>query len=147
VHKPHSRATPTAFEALVIALGREFRRRRMTGHLEALRRYYRQRERHKLVQALAEHRAWDENVVIEWLAILRIPPFDNTYVVQSKEASCPRCAARRNGAEVDYRATFPGGSLRECRVCKTAWLVSDRASEDAYARGPGEVEEPKGGRR
>ena len=146
--KPSSEASALSFEALVVALGREFRRRRMNGHLAALRRYYRKRQRRKMLEALAEERAWDENVVVEWLAILRIPPFERTYGTQPKDAGCRRCSAQRGkGAEVDFRAVFPGGSLRQCRVCKGAWLVDERPRDSAYVRGPGEIEEPDGGRR
>ena len=137
------------FENLLIALGREFRRRRMGGHLQALRSYYRRRHRRALAEALSEHRAWDENVVLEWLAILRIEPFDRVYAVCEREAPCPACVATRGhgGGEVDYCAVFPGGQLRQCRVCKHAWLVSDGTRDSTYVRGPGEVEEARGGRR
>lgn len=137
------------YENLVIALGREFRRRRMGGHLQALRSYYRRRHRRALAEALSEHRSWDENVVLEWLAILRIEPFDRMYAVQEREAPCPACVQKRGvaGAEVDYCAVFPGGQLRQCRACKHMWLVSDAARDSSYVRGPGEIEEPRGGRR
>lgn len=120
----------------------------MTGHVAALGRYYRQRQRRKLLAALSDDRPWDENVILEWLSILRIPPFERIYPVQSKDAACLKCSGDTVSAgNVDFRAVFPGGSLRECRVCKTAWLVTD-GTRDAtpYVRGPGVVEEPKGGR-
>jgi hypothetical protein len=136
------------FEELVVTLGREFRRRRMNSHVAALRRFYRERQRRVAFQELASERSWDEDVIIEWLSIFRIPPFDRIYVLQPREAPCPNCAkGHAQGADVDYRAVFPGGRLQECRACKTAWLSSDGTREGHYVRGPGEVEEPRGGRR
>jgi hypothetical protein len=136
------------FEELVIALGREFRRRRMNGHVAALRRFYRARQRRQAFQELASERGWDEDVVIEWLSIFRIAPFDRIYIQQPKEAACPHCARdHAQGADVDFRAIFPGGRLQECRACKAAWLSSDGTRDDTYVRGPGVIEEPRGGRR
>jgi hypothetical protein len=136
------------FEELVIALGREFRRRRMNGHVAALRRFYRARRRRATFEELASERSWNEDVVIEWLSIFRIAPFDRIYAVQPKDAPCPRCAkGHAQGADVDYRAIFPGGRLQQCRACKAVWLSSDGTRDGSYVRGPGVVEEPKGGRK
>lgn len=110
----------------------------MAGHLNALRRFYRVRKQRALAQGLADERVWDEDVVLEWLAIFRIPPFDRVYQVRPRGAPCPSCGTgAAQGADVSYRAVFPGGSLTECLACRTVWLVSDGTRDSSYARGPG----------
>jgi hypothetical protein len=136
------------FERLLVALGQEFRKRRMTGHVAALRDYYRRRNRRAWNENLSEHRTWDEDVVLQWAAMLQITPLEGVYPVLDRCAPCPRCTKPQEQAagDVQYRATFPGGSLKQCQACESAWLVLD-SPHSMRARGPGVIEEPKGGHR
>jgi hypothetical protein len=59
--------------------------------------------------------------VIEWLCVLRIPPFANVYKVLGPAASCPECG--EDARFVAYtRSVFPGGSVSACKKCGATWL-------------------------
>jgi hypothetical protein len=119
----------------------------MGGHLAALRAYYRRRSRRAFDEEMSEKRTWDEDVVLLWAAVLRIEPLNQVFPVLASDATCPTCTkpTEKAGGDVLYRATFPGGSLKECQGCGTAWLI-EHATHSTRTRGPGVVEEPKGGR-
>jgi hypothetical protein len=53
----------------------------MKSRVQALRAYDRSRERRALSEALEHERKWNDDLVIEWLSILGVPPFERV---------CPR---------------------------------------------------------
>jgi hypothetical protein len=101
-------------EPLLRALAAEFARRDMKQHVELLRRFY------------ADHRArqpkppWTEDMVIGWLVMLQIPPFENAMTVLGRGAPCPQC--RKNEGQPHVTCVFPGGRVRECKGCGAQWL-------------------------
>lgn len=113
------------FKAALEQLGREFTRRGMHRHAAKLRVFYahflrRQRE--------LQPREWSETIVIEWLRLLRIPPFDTVYaVVPSGTMSCPYCPPDGEIWDRFVKRVFEGGWLAECRRCARAWVVDERA--------------------
>jgi len=68
-----------ALEPLLRRLADEFKRRSMNRHLSSLRVFYASHRARK--RAAAQHKVppWDEDTVIEWLALLQISPFENVY--------------------------------------------------------------------
>jgi hypothetical protein len=112
--------------AAVVLLGAEFRKRNMDAHLAALRRFYEEQRRRKRARALtmARDRVWDEDMVIEWLGLLRIPPFEHMYPLLPRDAPCPTCGATssRELPATFVRLVWPGGSLEQCRRCETSWI-------------------------
>ena len=105
---------------LVVALGGEFSRRGMRDECRRLRLYF-LAVKHGL--AGAQHQIqlhWDEDLVVEWLRLLRIPPFDHHYLVRG-ETACDRCAYQPG--RVVTKAVFPGGSKFECLQCGQQWLL------------------------
>jgi hypothetical protein len=110
------------FRGLVTELGREFKRRGMERHLWALRRFYREYLLHE-----TEPRLWSFDLVIEWLCLLRIGPFDHVYKVLPRGAPCPRCgsAEARGAPAVWTEAVWSGGAKLHCTRCGAAWLQLD----------------------
>ena len=109
---------------MVKRLGAEFRRRGMHGHLAPLRLYWLalhhglvQQERHGL------HVQLSEEMVVEWFKLLRLPPYERAYPVQSPGARCPQCKPGEGpAAEVVTERTLPEGRKVACLACRTAWL-------------------------
>jgi hypothetical protein len=106
---------------LVVTLGCEFSRRGMREECRRLRLYF-LAVRHGLA-ASAQHQVqldWDEHLVLEWLRLLRIPPFEHHYEVRA-ESACDRCPYQPG--RVVTKAVFPGGSKFECLQCGRQWLL------------------------
>ena len=107
---------------LVVRLGREFSRRGMREECRRLRLYYLALE-HGLVAA-GKNRievAWDEDLVIEWLRILRVPPHHRHYPVRPSTL-CARCEQR--AGTVVTKLVFPGGARMECLQCGGRWILT-----------------------
>ena len=121
-------------DAAIVQLGQEFRRRGMTSHLQDLRSLWRRRNPAQGRRA----RGFDEGLVVEWLCLLRMPPFENVYPVQARGDPCPKCGAKEERAAPSsfVLASFTGGSLHECRQCKSCWLTY-RDWEPAEGQGSG----------
>jgi hypothetical protein len=112
--------------ALTVRLGREFKRRAMTAQVKALREFYARRAQERKANAARGRPLWDEDVVLDWLAIFRIPPFERVYTVRPPNAPCPKCRASPRGHEgPNWNCTpFPGGELIECLGCGQRWLTA-----------------------
>jgi len=111
---------------LVAVLGREFVRRRMHAHAGKLRVYYLALRRGLATTGRSEvdiH--WSEELVVEWLKLLRIPPYESAYRVRTPQAPCSRCKARpdNQGGSFVTERTFPGGWKVRCINCGEVWLV------------------------
>jgi hypothetical protein len=68
-------------------------------------------------------------MVVEWLCLLRIKPFEGALPVLQHGAPCPGCGAvgERASPATFIKAVFPGGCLEECRRCEARWLRNDEA--------------------
>ncbi len=65
-------------EPYMVELGHKFQEHDMRRHLEHLRRYYREHRRRAHVQAArARGAAWEVDLVLTWLFLFRIPPFEH----------------------------------------------------------------------
>ena len=111
---------------LVTALGRRFQALGAVRHLELARHYYaevragRSEAPHHTVR-MRSGGAWSAEFVVEWMARLRLAPYERKYEVRLRNALCPTCK-RIDGIRV--AASFPGGSKQECSD-GTQWLVLD----------------------
>lgn len=117
---------PSRFELerLIVALGREFARRDMQAHLRGLRVFYSALRARRRAQAALNPPPWTEDLVLDWLAIMRIPPFEHHYAVLSRSAPCPTCSGgNASGLDVVNRAVHVGGLVSECKHCGEQWLV------------------------
>jgi hypothetical protein len=114
------------WRVLTVRLGREFNRRAMTTEVKSLREFYVRRAREKKANAARGRPLWDEDVVLDWLAMLRIPPFEHVYTLRPPNAPCPRCRSSAKGHEGPnwIRTSFPGGALIQCQGCGERWLTS-----------------------
>jgi hypothetical protein len=126
---------------LVEALGREFERRQMRSHLESLRLFY-LGVRHQLDHGRhrAVHVSWDEDMTLDWLAVLRVPPYQAHYPIRPRgyRCACPAgAAADPSGRAGDWShlgkgaaqtlLVFPGGSKTRCVACGVVWIELDEA--------------------
>lgn len=108
-------------------LGREFVRRGMDAHARKLRIYY-LAVRHRLASPLTGEVdvRWSEERVLEWLKLLRLPPYESAYPVRPRGAGCPRCEKSTNDrTALHTEQTFPGGSKMSCHACGAMWLEED----------------------
>lgn len=111
-------------EPLLRALAAEFDRRDMPGHVELLRNFYARYRAAKKRANLAPKPVWEIDLVLQWLAMLRIPPFDRAYEERPAEAGCPTCTA--DGAGISgtcTRTAINGLTLSACIRCGAEWLV------------------------
>ena len=63
-------------------------------------------------------------MVIGWLSLLRIPPFEHVYKVLPRGAPCPNCGAtgERAAPATFVHGSWPGGWIEQRRRCETSWL-------------------------
>ena len=112
----------------VTALGREFRRRGMKGHVQALRVYFLALRRGLTTGGRRAVKVdFAEDGIVEWMKVLRVPPYQHAYDVRPPGSSCRKCP-KRDGHPVDTATllTFAGGAKMGCRVCGDAWLELER---------------------
>lgn len=81
-------------------------------------------ERHGL------HLTLSEETVVEWLKVLRLPPYENAYRVRPTGSACPSCVPPegRGAGEVATERTFPEGRKMVCLGCHSVWLEMEPAS-------------------
>jgi hypothetical protein len=105
----------------MVLLGAEFKRRDMTSHLESLRRFY---SEHRRAERGRRPEEWSQDLVIEWLCIFHIPPFESIYPVRARASSlCIRCG-HNTDRDPSVRAVYPGGTLYYCK-CGARWIVEE----------------------
>lgn len=118
-----------------MALGRAFGALDMKSHVRSLRLYYLALE-HGLVtgernQLKAE---WTEDAVVEWLRILRVPPYHSSYPVLARGSRCPRCPkGDGHPVEISTLLTFAGGAKMGCRRCNAVWVELDEEARAVMA--------------
>lgn len=133
-------------------LGKELERLGETRKVETLRIYY-VAVLKGLDRGGAVTIAWDEQTTIEWLGMLRLPPYERLYVVHPADFVCP-CPAgiapvRERRGDWSYlgqgttftERIFPGGVRLRCAGCEARWLVLD---EPLQVRGEGATIRPPG---
>ena len=106
---------------LVVRLGREFSRRGMREECRRLRLYYLALEHGLCTRQNRIEVAWDEQLVIEWLRILRVPPHHRHYPVRPSTL-CIDCEQRPG--TVVTKLVFPDGACLECLQCGGRWIRS-----------------------
>jgi hypothetical protein len=115
-------------EPLVLRLAEEFKRRGMERHVALLRRFYVARRRWKQANAQRppkEHE-WDAEMVLEWLSLFRIAPFESIYATLPRTEGCPCGAKDSQGRASSFTSVvFPGGCRWTCLACRRSWLVHD----------------------
>lgn len=108
-------------EPYMVELGHKFQEHDMRRHLEHLRRYYREHRRRARVQAArAGVEAWEVDLVLTWLFLFQISPFEHFYGELAEGGPCPcgqKHAYNRGGV------SFPGGRTWTCAACTREWLV------------------------
>jgi hypothetical protein len=117
---------------MVGALGRAFVRRGMHAHAAKLRAYYVLLRRGLATPGKNEvDIRWSEALVIEWMKILRMPPYENAYPVRPAQSSCSRCRETPTNEAGGFQteSTFPGGWKVRCSTCGEAWLVLEGKSD------------------
>lgn len=112
----------TDFDALMIALGRQFVARGMDSQAAFLRALIRRRRER------APDLWWDEFIAVQWFARFQIAPFDRVLPALSAGAGCPRCNASDLSGRGSYvRASWKGGHVAACHnsKCGQSWLIVD----------------------
>lgn len=115
-------------DALILAVAAKFKQHDMREHLRLLRAYYaarRQRKRARVQTASAP--PWDEDMLLQWAALWRIPPFDRVYELQPPRSACTCGKAQRGDlhAGLYTNTVFPGGRVVFCGMCQRRWLELD----------------------
>ena len=111
-------------EPLLRQLAAEFARRGMDEHVAQLRAYYADHRARQRAARKQKHPSWTEDLVLEWLMILRVPPFDHILPVLERGVPCPAC--RKHEGQPYVACVFRGGCVRECRGCGARWLEVER---------------------
>jgi len=110
----------------VAALGREFARRGMREHAQRLRVYYLAVKKGLVAPSNDLDIKWSEPFVVEWLKILQVAPFANSYQVRARGSRCARCPAAKNeAATLHTELNYPGGSKMRCQACGAVWIERD----------------------
>lgn len=111
-------------EPLLRQLAAEFTRRDMRGHVELLRGFYRRYARAKHASVLAAKPVWEVDLVLEWMCMLRIPPFEHAYAVLPGVTKCPTCVGIASPTSgVFTHCAVPGLLVLQCLQCGGRWLV------------------------
>lgn len=106
------------FKALVEQLAAEFKRRGMKKHLQLLRGYYRREFKQR-----AEGE-WSTEMVLDWLAMMRLGQFADFYKTAPREKGCPFCGAADAGGAPGFftEVAWEGGTRLRCNNCHRSWL-------------------------
>jgi hypothetical protein len=108
-------------DRLVLAVAERFTHYEMRVHLKLLRAYYARRRRQQRVDAKEKQPPWEIDMVLEWAALWRLPPFQHAYARLPYGAPCP--CGQSSTANKFGGATFPEGHTWMCGACGASWLV------------------------
>ena len=117
------------FAKLIVQLAAEFKRRDMRAHVALLRPYYRSFQERRRAALREPKPPWTEELVIEWLCILQIPPFENVLPTLATGARACGCDVKEVGLAM-ISCVYPGGRVRECKGCGARWLERTSAWPD-----------------
>jgi hypothetical protein len=112
-------------------LGQEFVRRGMVGHAADLRKFYAELRARRERRRESGDRSWDEDMVVGWLCLLRIPPFDHVYPLRPRGEPCVACGEKggREAPGVFVRVAAAGVRLVQCQSCGEQWLHEEAAAD------------------
>ena len=112
------------FPVMLRALLAEFRRQGMPQHASKLHAYL---QRHRALEAELGADDWSTSHVLEWLALMRVPPLDGIYELRLRRDGCPTCGLDRgHGApSATTRITLPNGAKMLCNRCGAVWVAVD----------------------
>lgn len=96
----------------------EFERLGMAEHTARLRDFY---ARHRRMRLQGPPAQWQAEMVLEWAALLRLPPLHEVYPVYPHTSLCPGC--RHPEAILRVQVSWPSGSLAWCDRCQLRWLT------------------------
>jgi hypothetical protein len=119
---------PLDMEALIKAIAAKFKQYDMQGHLRLLRAYYRERRRRRLaLWSGSGERPWNEDMVLNWAVLWRVPPFEHAIQIKPERSPCA-CGEGREAhahANVFSGTVFPEGRVVHCCRCDAFWLELD----------------------
>jgi hypothetical protein len=104
--------------ALTERVGRELTKLGLAAHVKRLRRYYAD------VRAGRPSEVWTHAMSVEWLRVLRLPPYEHDYPVLPRMSICP-CPTPQKLTQM----VFPGGAKLRCAGCGAQWLELERQAE------------------
>lgn len=106
-------------------LAEQFKARDMRAHVGLLRDFYRRYARAKRASLLAgKQPRWEIDLVLEWLCVLGIAPFDHVYPVRAHGSRCAHCTEQRDPLSGTFvRTSIQGRALSECTRCGGRWIV------------------------
>ncbi|HEX6243098.1 MAG TPA: hypothetical protein VFZ61_19425 [Polyangiales bacterium] len=118
-------------DALILAVAAKFKQHDMREHLRLLRGYYtarRERKRARIHGPSAP--PWDEDMLLQWAALWRIPPFDRVYELRAARSpcGCGKVQGVSPHAGLYTNAVFPGGRVVFCGMCQRRWMELDEAA-------------------
>ncbi len=100
-------------------LALEFERRKMVSQLACLRQFYAAHKRARSTRPLGP---WSAEMVLNWAALLKIPPMQHVYPLHAHAFVCPRCKDKRAVLRVEI--SWTDGVLVRCDGCGFKWLES-----------------------
>lgn len=110
-------------EKLIFSLGSELKARRMEHEVDQLRRLYAVERRRTTGRP-----ACDALTVVEWAAMVAIPPFEGVFIKQTAHHRCP-CWGRDRDRGRTQTKVFPASgnapaiTAHWCRACGSSWVV------------------------
>lgn len=126
-------------DKLVLNLADEFKVRGMRDHLDLLRGWYRD-YRGRSRAAMRERKPpWTEQMVLEWLCILGVPPFESALPTLARGVRACACTQKEAGLPQVACVFPPDGCVWECAKCGARWVerTGARSSPESYVASAG----------
>ena len=98
-------------------LGLEFQRRHMQSQLRCLRDFSAAQKRSRKARAPG---SWSTEIVLNWAALLKVPPMDKLYPAHPPTLVCPHCASATAVLRVEI--SWTDRALLCCQTCSFKWL-------------------------
>lgn len=102
-------------------LAKHFAAHDMKSHLALLRSFYQVNRQRARAAAAQSRPPWEVDMVLDWLFLLRVPPFVGFYTVLPRSAPCP--CGQSSHCNSFGGVNIPGGSTWLCGACGKTWLV------------------------
>lgn len=107
---------------LTLALAEQFKQRGMHKHVDELRVWYRGYRSRSIAAQREKKPPWTEAMVIEWLCILAVPPFENVLPVLARGVRACACTTKEAGLPAVACVFPPKGCVWECSRCGARWV-------------------------
>jgi hypothetical protein len=106
----------------LIALGQEFRRRGMKAQARKLRLFYLATKYGLLDRRDTLEVHWSDELCVQWMQALRVPPHEHDLVERPRGATCRPCST--TGATPSKRTVhvWEGGARFRCATCGDEWV-------------------------